>query len=590
MEVLDMRMNFIIVIDNKFKQISVHTNIQMYKFLIKGSDYTCYEYVETKTFHLIKNIPKTPLELKLFSNDVFNFDFEKNVHTLIHSNFKSNNLIPGILDLTMTHGKEGKKLLYLCKPDDKRIPFFLIPYNIPASFDKSTKKLYITFEFKHWNHTRPHGTMTQNLGSIDILNNFYEYILYCKSLNVSIQQFTKEARHKIQNQTNDMVIESISKKYALEERTSKDYYIFTIDAPNSNDYDDAISYDFKEHKISIYITNVALVLDYLQLWDAFSNRVSTIYLPDKKRTMLPSMLVDCLCSLKQKEYKLCYVLDIYYDKYNSIKHQKLGLCKAYIKKNLEYEKEYKENPHIQKIVEILRIQNKHKIITRLMLHFNHYITETFSSHKVGIFKSLYQKKEPNNKNIPEHIYNHLCILKSKASAYCLYQDNLKYNSITHTNMDKYLQITSPIRRLVDLLNNIVLMDIIYPNIISKNGKEFYKSWTNPESLDFINVSYRTIRKIQSKCHIYQQYMNNQTRGLSPYYDGFVFDKLQKIGDCKYQYMVYISELNLTTYVSLLQNLENYSNHRFSLHVFMNEENDKKKIKLQLCYEESFAAE
>ena len=88
----------------------------------------------------------------------------------------------------------------MCKPDDKRIPFFLIPYNIPYNFDKSIKKLYITFEFDKWEITINDlmGKITQNLGSIYDLNNFYEYILYCKSLNISIQQFTKDTKKIIE--------------------------------------------------------------------------------------------------------------------------------------------------------------------------------------------------------------------------------------------------------------------------------------------------------------------------------------------------------------------------------------------------------
>ena len=69
------------------------------------------------------------------------------------------------------------------------------------------------------------------------------------------------------------------------------------------------------------------------------------------------------------------------------------------------------------------------------------------------------------------------------------------------------------------------------------------------------------------------------------YEGYVFDKIKKEGDGKYQYMVYIRELNLTTYITLLQDLEEYSCHLFSLYVFMSEENEKKKVKLQKCYEQ-----
>ena len=96
----------------------------------------------------------------------------------------------------------------------------------------------------------------------------------------------------------------------------KDEFVFTIDSSSSNDYDDAISYDFKENKISIYITNVALIIDYLNIWDSFTNRISSIYLPDKKRSMLPNILSECLCSLKEKSNKICYCLNIYYDDNN----------------------------------------------------------------------------------------------------------------------------------------------------------------------------------------------------------------------------------------------------------------------------------
>ena len=115
----------------------------MYKFTCKDNHYQTYQYVETKTFQPIDHITQTPTELKLFVNDVF--DYNENGFSLYHSSFKCNKMNPGILNLTMTYGKEKNKFLYLCKPDDKRIPFFLIPYNKPLEFDKSVEKLYINF-------------------------------------------------------------------------------------------------------------------------------------------------------------------------------------------------------------------------------------------------------------------------------------------------------------------------------------------------------------------------------------------------------------------------------------------------------------
>ena len=99
----------------------------MYKFICHDNKYESYEYVETKTFQPIHGIVKeNPKETKLFMNDVF--DYQDDKFCLVHSNIRSNKMIPGILDLQITHGKEKQKFLYLCKPDDKRIPFFLIPY------------------------------------------------------------------------------------------------------------------------------------------------------------------------------------------------------------------------------------------------------------------------------------------------------------------------------------------------------------------------------------------------------------------------------------------------------------------------------
>ena len=284
----------------------------MYKFICHDNKYESYEYVETKTFQPIhETIKEHPKDIKLFMNDVF--DYHDDTFRIVHSNIRSNKMIPGILDLQITHGKEKQKFLYLCKPDDKRIPFFLIPYQKQLNFDKSIKKIYITFEYKHWDFDRPYGKINQNMGSIDVLAHYYEYILYCKTLNISIQKFTKETKQRLQNESEEMIMNKIVEKYNIPVRNKRDYYIFTVDNQQSNDYDDALSFHPDERKISIYISNVALIMDELELWKAFTNRVSTIYLPDKKRTMLPTILIDTLCSLKEKQYKLCYVLDVFYE-------------------------------------------------------------------------------------------------------------------------------------------------------------------------------------------------------------------------------------------------------------------------------------
>ena len=122
--------------------------------------------------------------------------------------------------------------------------------------------------------------------------------------------------------------------------------------------------------------------------------------------------------------------------------------------------------------------------------------------------------------------------------------------------------------------------------LSSSAIEFYNKWTSMDNLEYINTSSRAIRKIQSKCQIYALHEENRKRNKENNYKGYLFDKIKKEGDGKYQFMVYLPSINLTSYITLLNDFDNYSVHNFSLYVFMSEENDKKKIKLQICYKDS----
>ena len=50
---------------------------------------------------------------------------------------------------------------------------------------------------------------------------------------------------------------------------------------------------------------------------------------------------------------------------------------------------------------------------------------------------------------------------------------------------------------------------------------------------------------------------------------------------KYQYMVFVPQIKLTCSLTIKERLENYTNHSFKLYIFHDEDNYKKKIKLQL---------
>ena len=235
--------------------------MEQYKLYVNDRGYSSWQTFEMLNFNKVElNI--NPIESKLFSNDVFEVNSNNTVN-LIHSTVRSGPPMPGVLVLAgnKTYGRQhkivegqtytkkrtelnGGKLLYKCIPDDTRLPSFLMPYEIKhIGFSKVIKNLYVTFTFDQWNDKHPRGKLDNVIGPVDVLDNFYEYQLYCKSLNASIQKFQKDTSKAIESRSHDGIIESIKLKYPLiEDRTDqKFWHIITIDPQNSQDFDDGFS-------------------------------------------------------------------------------------------------------------------------------------------------------------------------------------------------------------------------------------------------------------------------------------------------------------------------------------------------------------
>jgi exoribonuclease R len=242
-----------------------------YKIYVNDRNYTSWEIFDNINFCKITT-DINPVYNKLFSNDVFKINEDKSI-SLLHSSIRSCQAIPGVLILSdnKTYGRHNKsdnkkskmlgKLLYKCIPDDIRLPSFLIPYEVKnIGFSKVFKNLYITFSFSNWDEKHPIAKLDNVIGEIDILDNYYEYQLYCKSLNASIQKFQKATSRALENNSHEMFIQSIRSKYSsIEDRTdSKIWNIITIDPPKSQDFDDGFSIINLENEvkqITIYISN-----------------------------------------------------------------------------------------------------------------------------------------------------------------------------------------------------------------------------------------------------------------------------------------------------------------------------------------------
>ena len=582
----------------------------MFKIHVGNRSYLEWECFLEKDMKPVTLEKLDPIESKLLSGDVFDLQ-DNGIVSIKKSPSRKMDIIPGVLDLksNKTFGREktGKKrLLYRVVPDDMRLPVFLVPYEQKhMGFSKVFSNLYVLIKFCEWESKHPLAIITATIGSVEVLFNFYEYQLYCRSLYASIQRFSKETTKQVRKLSEGTGLNGIieQKSEYLQDRRDNGWNVFTIDPVNSVDFDDGFSIKQSDTliNISVYIANVTILMDHMNLWDSFSTRVATIYLPDRKRPMLPTILSDSLCSLQEKVPRFAMTMDLFIDKQTfEIKDVKYKNCVVRVSKNYRYqEKELMEMSDYvfleqtvkelsKKYQYIRNIQSSHDVVGYLMTMMNYYCAKNLLEEKQGLFRNSVLKTDdfdiPNN--LSAEIENFIKIWYSSGGQYIdasLIDKNTDVVRHELMDMDAYIHITSPIRRLVDLLNMIKFQEINKLMPLSNSCAEFYKKWTTVEQLDYINTSMRSIRKIQSDCSMLEFYTNNIDI-VDREYDGVLFDKVVR-HDGMFKYVVYLSELKLTTRIYIPNEYKNFETKKFKLYLFHDEDSLKRKIRIQLIENE-----
>ena len=555
-----------------------------YRFICNDRNYTdikVYDDISMNECHLIPAI-------KLFNHDTFTIN-ENGVESIIHSSVR-NSSVAGILILkkNKTYGRLNERLLYKCIPDDKRLPVFLVPYNMNVKdFSKKYSNKYVVFEYFNWDSKHPIGKLTQVIGDVNVENNYYEYVLHSKCLNSSISYFNQSMNDRLKQNSVEQYFDTIIKSTKLDDR--REWSVYTIDSSKTLDYDDAFSLTRNQdggYILSVYIANVSVWLDVLCLWEAFSRRVSTIYLPDKKRPMLPVILSENLCSLKEGVDKIALAMDITIEN-NDITNVSYNNCLIKVTKNMVYESEdlLTSGDYIQTLNLVNELNTKHKImgkiktsvdvVTYLMLQFNNHSGNEMIKHQNGVYRGTKGGIVSEvDKNAPDELGEFLYIWKSMSGEYTSFANVKRHNLL---NFDNYIHITSPIRRLVDLLNITILQHNLNMVKFSSSAMEFYNSWL--KELDYINVTMRSIRKIQYDCNLLHMCNHNSTI-VEEIHKGYIFDKLVR-DDGLFKYMVYLPNIKMVSPITLRDEITNYTQRDFRLFVVKDEDNIKRKIRIQL---------
>jgi hypothetical protein len=141
----------------------------------------------------------------------------------------------------------------------------------------------------------------------------------------------------------------------------------------------------------------------------------------------------------------------------------------------------------------------------------------------------------------------------------------------------YVHITSPIRRLVDLLNSIKLQTNLNIYSFSNEANKFYNNWL--DKLDYINVTMRAIRKVQNDCTLLEL-LTKDPELKEKEFEGYLFDKIKR-NDGLFQYIVYLHNIKVVSRITARQDLNNYSKVMFKIYLISDENTLKKKIRLQM---------
>ena len=592
-----------------------------YKCHILSRDYKSWYYGSNEE----ENIPdekhdsttmETPVTWKLFQDDEFEYNREKNTIDVTSSWVRTDKNIPGILLLenNRTYGRteNKKRLYYKCKPNNSKLPYFLIPYDMPMGFQKNFKNKYVTFHFHQWNDKHPCGILSQNIGDTYDLPSFNEYQLYCKNLHQSITLSIAKAKEQLKQNSIDHYVKTIRSnptEYGpiLNYENRED--IFTIDPRGCLDRDDALSIKTQdkghitEHIVSVYIANVWVWLEAMNLWDVVGNRVSTIYFPEMKRPMLPTVIGEQLCSLDQKHTRLAFVME-----FSVVEHPNKGIyiqyldglrptlqqCAIQVTHNFDYEErkllKYKPYLDLQTLTKKMdtSVRDSHDVVSYWMTQMNYYVAKHMKYEKMGIYRSV------QSRNNSVTITNKIEEVKAQMPPFVrLWEQQMsgKYivlnkdgttdniNELQHDvlGFSQYVHFTSPIRRMVDLLNQILwVRNHINPSAMRIDITDFYNKQV--QNIDELNRQMKTIRRIQSDAHILDKVTNDPSI-VEKTYEAIVINNEEKA-------MLYIEKLEWVTHCYLPNPAIKYDRLMCKLYVFEKEEQMRKKIRIQVVGDDS----
>jgi hypothetical protein len=243
-----------------------------------------------------------------------------------------------------------------------------------------------------------------------------------------------------------------------------------------------------------------------------------------------------------------------------------------------------------------------------MIQMNTICGNRLNQRQTGIFREVSLNREedpePHFHEIPLNSSILLKNWKNTSGKYTLYNNE---KTIPHSALKKesYVHITSPIRRLVDLLNLIAFQhSMVLVEKVSEKAEEFLNKWKS--NLQEINRQMKSIRKVQmdcdllNRCTAHPEWMHShssvssnpthdnfassssvgQRKTLEHTHRGIIFDRFER-PDGDYSYIVHLSDLNILGRITSQEKYVNYQLLDFKLFMFQDSDKLCRKIRLSV---------
>jgi len=197
------------------------------------------------------------------------------------------------------------------------------------------------------------------------------------------------------------------------------------------------------------------------------------------------------------------------------------------------------------------------------------VGQVLDAHGIGIFRQadLGELINPPS-TCPEPIARTLQLVYSASSSYIRKQPGSEPIAHSILNVESYLHVTSPIRRLVDIINMGLIQQI---NGLKFKNLRFDLACTD-ELVEKINVQSRSIRRVQNKCNAL--YAINSRSNYDEVLEGWVCVLKEQVYIPKYKIFVSLKNPDQTNLINP------YTRCDIKLYLFEHSDTLHKKIKAQ----------